>query len=281
MHIFFVVSLNTQIWKVEFIIIRIAKQVEDVNVVDIRMGINLVVGGCKILLQRRWSFEMKKKIITVVLILVILIVTIAVTQYKNIQAYYTHQAEKINKFSVGEIGVELEEPKYEDNQIVTPNQEITKDPTLSNTGKVDAYLRAQVYVPISNEIKYVDEHEQVVTPTTDIELVTYELNEGWVEVNGEDEKGFSGEYIDSYGNRYQVHTYKYTENGEEKIIKPGEEIENPVFDKVKIINYLDMDKTINIKLHVTALAMQLEGGTAKELWSYFINQNETGIVGVN
>ena len=222
---------------------------------------------------------MKKKIITVVLILVILIITIAVTQYKNIQAYYTHQAGKINKFSVGEIGVNLEEPHYDDNQIVTPNQEIAKDPTLSNTGKVDAYLRAQVYVPISNEIKYVDEHEQVVTPTTDIELVTYQVNEGWVEVKDED--GFSGKYIDSDGNKYQVHTYKYVEDEIEKVIKPGEKIEKPVFDRVKIINYLDMDKTTNIKLHVKALAMQSEGGTAKDLWSYYINQNGTDIVEVN
>lgn len=71
------------------------------------------------------------------------------------------------------------------------------------------------------------------------------------------------------------------ENGEEKIVNPGETIQMPVFDKIKIINYLDTDKAINLKVIVKAITIQSEGGSAEEMWIYYKNQNETGIVGVN
>ena len=77
-----------------------------------------------------------------------------------------------------------------------------------------------------------------------------------------------------------MYTYKYVKNGEEQIISAGEAIEQPIFNKIKVINYLDMDKNTNIKLHVSAIAIQSEGGTADEMWTYYKNQNGKGIVGV-
>ena len=70
------------------------------------------------------------------------------------------------------------------------------------------------------------------------------------------------------------------ENGFEKIVKPNETIDKTLFDKVKIINYLDMDTTVNLKLYVSAIAVQSDGDTAENMWTYYKNQNGTGIVGV-
>lgn len=220
---------------------------------------------------------MKRKLVIALTIIIIISLGVVMVNYKEIYAFLTNKDKKVNNFTVGELKATVTEPNYEDNQTVKPGEEITKDPTISNIGEVEGYIRAQVYVPILEEVKYVDENEKIITTTEGTEIATYKINEGWEEVTGE---GFSGIYEDKEGNKYKVHTYKYMENGQERIIKPEETIERPLFNKVKIINYLDIDKTINIKIHVSAISVQSEGGTAEEMWTYYKNQNGTGIVGV-
>lgn len=224
---------------------------------------------------------MKKKAIILGIILVVIVLillAIIASNYKTIQAFLTNKDNVVNKFKVGQIEVTVTEPNYNDNQTLKPNEEITKDPTLSNIGKVPCYIRAQVYVPASKEIKYVDNSENIITPTEDIELLTYTVNNGWEEVTKE---GFYGKYEDKEGNIYIVHTYKYMQDDKEKIINPSEEISTPVFSKVKAINYLDTDTTINLKLQVSAMAVQIEEGkTAEEMWTNYENQNGTGFVGI-
>lgn len=221
---------------------------------------------------------MKKKKLIITLIILIIIIAILIIGYKTILAFYTSKDQTINKFSVGQISATVTEPNYENNKIIKPNEEIAKDPTLSNTGEVDSYIRAQVYVPISSEIKYVDLNENIVTPSEETEIFTYKVNDGWEEVTDD---GFFGIYEDKDGNKYKVHTYKYVKNGQEQIIKPGETIGVTVFDKVKVINYVDMDKNVNLKLYVSAIAVQSDGGTAEEMWTYYKNQNGSGILGVD
>ena len=219
---------------------------------------------------------MKKKFI-ITFTIISIIALLVIISYQTISAYYTHKDNVTNKFKVGELEVHVTEPNYEDNKVVSPNDEITKDPTFSNVGEVDGYIRAQVYVPISKNIKYVDANENIVVPTEEIELVSYEINEGWQVVT---EEGFSGIYTDEKGNSYKVYTYKYLENGQEKIVGAGEAIEKTLFNKVKVINYLDIDQNTNLEIHVAAIAIQSQGGSADEMWTYYKNQNGTGIVGV-
>ena len=227
-----------------------------------------------------------KKIVIISLILLIVILIVCIIGRKYIlQAYYTHKDEMINDFAIGKIEASVEEPDYNDGQVIKPNQIIVKNPKLSNSGEIASYIRAQVYVPITKELKYVDENENIVVPDEEIEIVSYEdyLGTGWEEATDE---GFSGVVQDKNGNKYKVHTYKYMENSTmenkaEKIIEPGEGIDTAVFDHVKVINYLDNDKNINVKVIVKAIAIQSEGGTADEMWTYYKNQNQTGIVGVN
>lgn len=217
----------------------------------------------------------KKSVITFTIIIVVAL--IAIISYQTISAYYSDKDQVTNKFKVGELEVQITEPNYEDNQTVSPGDEISKDPTFSNIGGVDGYIRAQLYVPISNNVKYVDENENVVTPSQEIELVTYQINEGWELITTD---GYSGVYEDESGNKYNVYTYKYVENGQEKLVNAGGKIDTPLFNSVKVINYLDIDQNTNIQVHVSALAVQSDGGTADEMWTYYMNQNGTGIVGV-
>ena len=218
----------------------------------------------------------KVKIIAIEILAAIAFIAL-VLNYKTILAYATHKDAQTNTLTTGSISAKVEEPHYTNNQVVTPNQEITKDPTFTNDGAVRSYIRAQVYVPISNQIKYVNNNEELITPNDEIELLTYQLNQGWEEVTG---TTFSGIYEDAKGNRYKVHTYKYAPSGTEKVIEPNETIAKTLFDKVKVINYADMDKTQNLKLQVSVLTIQSDGGTAENLWTAFANQNGTGIIGV-
>lgn len=226
---------------------------------------------------------MKKKIaVLAVLIVLVAIATVVFFYKEEIMAYYTSHDQKINTATVGDIEVTVTEPNYVDNQVIKPNESITKDPTFSNSGEVDGYVRAQVYVPISDSIKYVDNEENIVTPADEIEIFSYEVNSGWVEVTDDpsDTYKFNGIYEDLEGNRYKVRTYKYMQGGVEKITAAGETISTPLFDEVSVINYLDTDTTVNLKMHVVALGVQSSGGTANEMWDRFKNQNQAGIVGV-
>jgi hypothetical protein len=219
-----------------------------------------------------------KKIALIVIELIAAIVLVIVAfNFDKIFAFATHTDEQQNTFATGNISATVQEPNYTNNQIIKPNEEIVKDPTFSNNGTVNSYIRAQVYVPISDQIKYVNNNEELVTPAEEIELFTYQINPGWVEV---DNNVFSGIYEDENGNRYKVHTYKYTQGGTEKIIEPNETIASTLFDTVKVINYADTDTAKNLNLQVAVIAVQADGGTADQLWSYFANQNGAGIVGV-
>ena len=223
-----------------------------------------------------------KKVIIFVLVVVAILSAVVAIKIDDILAYYTHKDNSANKFSIGSVEVTVTEPNYVNNQIIVPNETITKDPTYANTGDVDCYIRAQIYTPISKDIKYVDGNENIITPAEDIDLLTYTINDGWVEVedNPSDTLKFNGIYEDSKGNRYKVRTYKYMEGGQEKVISAGETISTPVFSTVSTINYLDIESAVNLKMYASALAVQNEGGTAEEMWEAYKNQNGTGIIGI-
>lgn len=219
---------------------------------------------------------MKKRVYISIIIIALLII-ISLIVYKPLLAFFTDSAQKVNQIPIGKVSASITEPNYEDNKPIVPAGERAKDPTFSNNGTVDSYIRAQVYVPISDQIKYVDENEQIVTPTNNIELISYQINSGWEKI---EEEGYTGVYEDAEGNQYNVYTYKYIENGQEKMTTPGETITTPLFNKIKIINYLDIDEGTPIEIHIAALAVQAYDGTAEEMWQYYKNQNGTVIVGV-
>lgn len=126
----------------------------------------------------------KKRIFLIFLCMVIVIIITAILNKNSIlQAYYTHKDKVINDFIIGKIEASVEEPDYEDMQTIKPNEEIIKNPKLSNTGEIQSYIRAQVYVPITKDLKYVDSNENIITPNEEIEVISYNLNSGWQEVS--------------------------------------------------------------------------------------------------
>ena len=213
-----------------------------------------------------------KKKLLISLFLAIVLLTFIFVGKNIVQAYYMHKNSLLTVFSMGKINANVTELNKVDNQIIKPNEEILKKTSLSNTGTIDEYLRAQIYIPIAKQ-KYIDNNENVVEPDEEIDLFIYEYNlgEGWQRVT---DKGFSGIVEDDVGNKYRLYTYKYIENGKEKVIKSGETIKTPVFDKIKAINYLDIENSTNFKIITKAIAIQnLDGKTSEQMWQYYLNQN--------
>lgn len=116
----------------------------------------------------------------------------------GIAAYFTDFETATNTFTVGQVGIELTEPNWVPPTDITPNQEITKDPTITNNGANDAYVFMEVVVPTYN-IKTANA-DGSVNQAADTELFTYELNTGWVEV---------GQAVKDMTKNTTTHVYAY------------------------------------------------------------------------
>ena len=86
---------------------------------------------------------MKKKILSIALAVAILAIASIGTL-----AYFTYTTPKRdNVFTVGKIGIELNE-NFEDNQVLLPGTPtVTKQVTVKNTGNNDAYVRVHIAIP--------------------------------------------------------------------------------------------------------------------------------------
>ena len=203
-----------------------------------------------------------KKILLISLFSIFVIIfTFIFLNKQTLDAYFLNKNSLISKISTGNIKASVTELNYKNNQILKPNDEIIKDPIVTNTGSIDEYLRAQVYVPIA-KLKYVDSNENIIFPDDEIDLISYEYNlgQGWQRVKDE---GFSG----------MVHDINERQSFLTNNI--------PVFNKIQTINYLDIENAINLKVIVKAIAVQtLDGKSADEMWTFYKNQNGSGIGGV-
>lgn len=79
-------------------------------------------------------------------------------------AYFTDSQEAVNTITMGHVDIDLDEPNFPDDKEiddVTPNQEITKDPTIIvKAGSEDMYLRAKIELTGFDGIKDADKHKE-------------------------------------------------------------------------------------------------------------------------
>lgn len=134
----------------------------------------------------------------------------------GISAYFTATDTATNNFNVKKVDVQLDEPNYVDNQDVTPNETIVKDPTVTNTGTTGQFVFLSVKVPYANIVTA--DLDGSRNEAADIELFTWNsqntngainaektagtgaVNEGWslVRTNDLTDEGLV-EYIYAYG----------------------------------------------------------------------------------
>lgn len=84
---------------------------------------------------------MKKKILALALVVVLAVTAVTGATL----AYFTDTKEATNTFTVGNVKIELTEPKWkEDAKNVYPGQVLDKDPTVKNNGANPCYVRVKV-----------------------------------------------------------------------------------------------------------------------------------------
>lgn len=88
-------------------------------------------------------------------------------------AYFTDSQEAVNTITMGHVDIDLEEPNFpEDKEIddVTPNQEITKDPTIIvKADSEDMYLRAKIELEGFNNVDDADTHKEQLLDNINIQ----------------------------------------------------------------------------------------------------------------
>lgn len=151
----------------------------------------------------------------------------------GISAYFTDADTVTNTFTIGTISLALEEPNWNPDNAknITPNEEIAKDPQVTNDGENDEYVYLTVSVPYAN----------IVTANTDgtrnaaanTELFTYTVNNGWVEIKTEKD--------DTAGT--VTHLLAYATKGADGSVKMDTLAKNAktpaVFDKVTFVNAVE------------------------------------------
>ena len=89
---------------------------------------------------------MNKKKLVVVLAALVAVLTIAIG---GTLAYFTADDEATNTFTVGNVDIDLTEPKWdgqgsEDAPEVYPGEAIAKDPTITNNGANPCFVRMKI-----------------------------------------------------------------------------------------------------------------------------------------
>lgn len=202
---------------------------------------------------------MKKWKVSAIVAAVTLIASFEIT---GVFAYFTDNKEKMNTFTIGNINIELTEPKWdetdeEEHKGVAPGKEITKDPQVTNVGENDAFVFLVVTSPnIRNEY------------ANRVPLFEYDINEGWVDItdNVVEELGsISGGMIGI--NRTSRRVYAYGTNSELTKLAKGETT-STLFDSVTVTDIIEDKSFENTSYNIMVFAYAIQSDN--------INSNENG-----
>lgn len=178
-------------------------------------------------------------------------------------AFFTDVQTATNTFTVGDVGIELTEPSWDPDvkPVVTPGQEIAKDPTVKNTGTIPAYVFMEVKVPYAN-VSLIGENGVKADPANN-ELFTYELKDGWIEV---------GTPVLADG--VATHVYAYASETAMTEVATNQSV--MLFDTIKFADVAEGDfEGDDLDVIVKSLAIQttnLDTTVPAELWVYVDNQ---------
>lgn len=147
-------------------------------------------------------------------------------------AYFTDTDTATNEFTVGKVSIDLKEPGWTPPTDITPNQEITKDPQITNDGKNSAFVFLQVKVPTKSVITANEDGTKIpADPARPNELFTYQVKEGWTEIGTA-----ADDTID--GQTYKVHTYVWG-SAEACTALAKTATTGTLFDSIKFINVIE------------------------------------------
>lgn len=188
-------------------------------------------------------------------------------------AYFTDADTATNEFTVGKISIDLTEPGWTPPENITPNQEITKDPQITNDGVNSAYVFMQVKVP-TKSVETANE-DGTKNPEAVKELFTYAVKEGWTEINTAADETIGSQ-------TYKVHTYVW---GSAKACTALDKTATTgsLFDSIKFINVIEGEGLEETQLDVIVDAYGIQttdinGDKTAPLDVWAVLQNQTPTV---
>lgn len=173
-----------------------------------------------------------------------------------------HQAE--NVITIGDVSIDLTEDEWnpEEGEDLIPQAVIPKNPEVTNTGSLDAWVFLRVSIPVRN-ISVVDPDTQRKLPAADTELFTFEPDGNW-ELVSEVVSADTAEYVYGY----------------ETTVAPGEST-TELFREVKLVNYLegelDTEEKFVIPVEAVAIQWNVEQADAglERIYGEYLKQEET------
>ena len=164
-------------------------------------------------------------------------------------AYLTDAVSKNNNITVGNIVTTLTEPNWdkntEEDRTVWPGRVVAKDPTVTNTSQssVPCFAYLLVTVPKESVRTYSDETGEILNDgqAVDTELVSYEINDGWTELEKYEEN--------KDGSVTRVYAYDTELAPDESTV--------PLFDEIQYANVvegdIEMDTVLNIPVQMVTI----------------------------
>lgn len=196
----------------------------------------------------------------------------AVMAVGGAMAYFTDIDSADNKIEIGNVHIDLTEPKWDETpdenkngipdtaEKIVPGKTIEKDPMVTNTGKNDSYIYLTVSVPKADIITAAPDgtlNNNGEASTT--QLFSYTANENWELLE-----------TDSSADDKNVYVYGY-----KTAVAPGASTDT-LFDSVTFVNAIEgqglEDEVFDIDINASAIQSE-ETGTMKEAYKKFINQN--------
>ena len=165
----------------------------------------------------------------------------------GIAAYFTDADTTTNTFTVGRISLELQEPnwpgdKVGDAQDITPNQEVDKDPQVTNNGINDAYVFTTVAIPYANVKTTAQDGTRNATNTVLYSILdsngVEKQNDGWYPMGYLVEDGTVSQSPVYREDGTVVSLFAYGTETEMTALSAGETTV-PVFNKVRFANVIE------------------------------------------
>ena len=214
-----------------------------------------------------------KRLLSMLLSLVLIVLSLS-----GISAYFTDMDKVTNVFTIGGVSIKLEEPNWENEYPILPNETAKKDPQVTNDGGSDAFIYVTVEVPYA-KVETSDTDGTNKTGPVDTELFHYEVNNGWVEI---------GTPVKDETKGTITHVYAYTTNGTTLTPLTDGQTTPPVFDEITFANVVETPgddgtlkdlvskDTLDVVVNAYAVQTDLPGvdDDVEDVWDFIQNETE-------
>lgn len=199
----------------------------------------------------------KKLIVTAIVLTLILAIG-------GILAYFTSTDTKVNRFKMSNVGITVNEtefpgdPSDPTNKVpIVPNQEIPKNPTVTNNGDGEVYAFVNVKIPRAEVKTSANGNPEEIDLFTTLGDSGEAINDNW--------KLVKSDVIEENSQSFTSYVYAYVD-GEDKLapLTTGAST-NPVFDAVKFAGVVETEggdeslQGTDLNVTVSGYGIQKEG----------------------